>query len=104
MPKIIGLLTQVCTLEPVERCDKVGFDDQPYPCCFLQRHHSTKLTIMRVLKTHKNWQTKMQVVKEQCKEIPGQECNVVETEVCEQVPVYNKKIGYFQNLHSSFTN
>ena len=27
----------------------------------------------------------MQVVREQCADIPGQECNVIETEVCEQV-------------------
>ena len=62
----------------------------------------TKLTIICFCKHRKIG--KMQVVKEQCKEIPGQECNVVETEVCEQVAVYIRKIGSFQNLHFSFTN
>ena len=28
----------------------------------------------------------IQVVREQCEDVPSQECKVVETEVCEQVP------------------
>ena len=38
------------------------------------------------------------MVKEQCTEIPGQECNVVETEVCEQVPSYIEKLDLVKTL------